>query len=76
MDSYDGLFVDDRVVFVGEPSAIEKDFRKLTTSGRPSPKVWADALLIAYTTGHAGKIVTFDGAFASRPDLSIVLRSQ
>jgi len=45
---YDRLFTDDRVRFRPEPEDIEAVFRQLASGTAASPKVWADAYLIAF----------------------------
>jgi toxin-antitoxin system PIN domain toxin len=57
---YDRLYEDDRVTFVSEPPEVE-------ASGRTaSPKVWADAWLLALAQAAEGVLVTFDKALASQ----------
>jgi hypothetical protein len=71
---YDGLLQDDRVALFPEPAGIDIRFRGLSASGTASPKVWADAYLIAFATCHQGQLVTFDQALDSRGADCIVLR--
>lgn len=44
---YDSFYEDDRVTFMAEPSDVEKEFRERATGRAASPKVWADAWLLA-----------------------------
>jgi len=63
---YDRLYEDDRVTFFSEPPEVDKRFREKATGRSASPKVWADAWLLAVAQGAEGVLVTFDKALASR----------
>ena len=63
---FDRFFDDDRVVFAAEPVDIETAFRKNAAGHRSSPKLWADAWLLAFAQTAPGTLVTFDRALASR----------
>ncbi|HXY06574.1 MAG TPA: TA system VapC family ribonuclease toxin [Terriglobales bacterium] len=65
---WDRIWADDRVAFLPEPEDIEKDFRSRSrlSSPSPSPKVWADAYLLAFAYVAGVKLVTFDQALKSR----------
>jgi predicted nucleic acid-binding protein len=63
---YDRFFEDDRVVFVPEPVGAEERFRELTKGKSASPKLWADAWLLAFSQAAGGALVTFDKALGSR----------
>jgi hypothetical protein len=63
---YDRFFEDDRVAFVAEPRDVETLFRKKAAGRMASPKVWADAWLLAMADAAGGKLVTFDKALAGR----------
>jgi toxin-antitoxin system PIN domain toxin len=63
---YDRLYEDDRVTFVSEPPEIEKRFREKASGRTASPKLWADAWLLALAQEAEGVLVTFDQALASR----------
>lgn len=63
---YDRLYDDDRVTFVAEPPDIDKQFRERATARTASPKLWADAWLLAFAHAAEGILVTFDKALASR----------
>lgn len=71
---YDRFFDDDRVVFVAEPSEVEKIFRKKTSGRTVSPKIWADAWLLATAEAAGGKLVTFDKALAERGAVCLLPR--
>ena len=72
--AYDRLFEDDRVVFYPEPSGLEANFRQLSKATLASPKVWADAYLVAFASGHQGQLVTFDRTLENRGANCLVLR--
>src|SRR3954471_24148396 len=63
---HDRLFEDDRVVFVPEPAVVDPGFRQNTSGGTASPKIWADAWLLAFATAAEGTVITFDRALAAR----------
>ena len=63
---YDGFFDDDRVTFVPEPPDAEKRFRERAAGRTASPKVWADAWMLAHANAAGGMLVTFDKALATR----------
>lgn len=72
--AYDRLFTDDRVGFMPEPPEIEKRFRQNSRGQWASPKVWADAWLLAYAQSAEGTLVTFDHALAARSPRCILLQ--
>src|SRR5271154_325350 len=47
-DVWDRVEADPRVAFVPEPEGLEREFRGLSRLSSPSPKVWADAYLLAF----------------------------
>lgn len=63
--AYDRLFEDDRVTFLDEPQGVDLEFRNRTRSLRASPKLWADAWLIAFADSSGGTVVTFDRGLAA-----------
>jgi hypothetical protein len=63
---HDRLFEDDRVGFVSEPAEVEIRFRKYTAHRTASPKLWADAWLLAFAQVAQGTLITFDRALAAR----------
>ena len=70
---WDRIWADDRVVFVPEPEDIEKEFRARSRMPSRSPKVWADAYMLAFTAVAGLKLITFDRALKSRGDDVLVL---
>jgi hypothetical protein len=63
---YDRFYDDDRVAFLAEPLDVEKEFRGRSAGKLASPKIWADAWLLAVAQAAGGQLVTFDRALASR----------
>jgi len=63
---WDKVCADDRVAYLSEPEAIEPEFRQQSRLGTSSPKVWADAYLLAFATVAGLKLVTFDRALGTR----------
>ena len=72
--AYDRLLEDERVAVYPEPAGFEAGFRQLSQTRMRSPKVWADAYLVAFASGHRGRIVTFDRALENRGADCLVLR--
>ena len=70
---HDRLFEDDRVVFVPEPAEVEARFRAHARGGAASPKLWADAWLLAFAESAGGALVTFDRALAARSSRCVLL---
>jgi hypothetical protein len=64
--AYDRLFEDSRVAFVPEPAEVEARFREYTSGRTASPKLWADAWLVALARTAGGTLITFDRALAAR----------
>jgi uncharacterized protein len=73
---YDRLYDDDRVTFVGEPPDVDRRFRENAAGRTASPKVWADAWLLAFAHAAEGILVTFDKALASRGALCLLPKEQ
>jgi hypothetical protein len=63
---HDRFFEDDRVSFVAEPATVETHFRENSSAATASPKVWADAFLLAFAHAADGAVVTFDRPLAAR----------
>jgi toxin-antitoxin system PIN domain toxin len=71
--AYDRLFNDDRVTFFNEPRGIDDAFRKYARKNHASPKLWADAWLLAFAECADGVVVTFDRALAVRAKHTVLL---
>ena len=69
----DRLFEDDRVALFPEPNGLERAFRLQSTTRRASPKLWADAYLLAFAQECGGILVTFDRALVRRSPESVLL---
>ena len=63
---YDGLFADDRVAFVYERPEVDAVFRARAAGHAASPKIFADAWMLAIAEAVGGQLVTFDKALADR----------
>jgi uncharacterized protein len=63
---HDRFYGDDRVKFLPEPTQVEERFRALAVGKTVSPKVWADAWLLAVAEAADGTLVTFDRALIVR----------
>jgi toxin-antitoxin system PIN domain toxin len=72
--AYDRLFTDERVGLMPEPPEIENRFRQNTQARSVSPKLWADAWLLAFAQSAGGTVVTFDRALASRRACCMLLQ--
>lgn len=69
----DRLFDDTRVVFLPEPAGVENQFRRYATGRTASPKLWADAYLLAFAHAAGGSVITFDRALAARAGHCLLL---
>jgi uncharacterized protein len=63
---WDRIWADDRIAYLSEPDHLEKEFRSLSRLSSRSPKVWADAYLLAFASVAGLRLVTFDGALSER----------
>ena len=70
---WDRIWADDRVSFLAEPEAIEKEFRSRSRLSTRSPKIWADAYILAFASVADLKLVTFDRALRSHSADVLVL---
>ena len=57
---WDRIWADSRLAFLPEPDGLEHRFRKRSRLPSRSPKVWADAYLLAFACVAGLKLVTFD----------------
>jgi uncharacterized protein len=57
---WDRVWADSRIQFLPEPEGIEREFRSHSRLRRRSPKVWADAYLLAFASVGGLRLVTFD----------------
>jgi toxin-antitoxin system PIN domain toxin len=70
---WDSVARDGRISFVDEPAGFDKLFRSHSRWPSRSPKVWADAYLLAFASAAGLRIVTFDRALGSREADVLVL---
>ncbi len=70
---WDRIWADTRIAFLPEPEGLERSFRVHSSLSSRSPKVWADAYLLAFTENAGLKLVTFDRALESRGPEVLVL---
>jgi toxin-antitoxin system PIN domain toxin len=70
---WDQVWADDRIAFVPEPDGFEREFRARSRLTSRSPKVWADAYLLAFAAATGLKLVTFDRALKARGVDTLVL---
>ena len=70
---YPSILEDERVDFAPEPFTLEQEWRKLTSEGRPTPKIWTDAYLAAFARSAGMQLVTLDRGAAALSDGSAVL---
>ena len=62
---WDKVCADDRIALLPEPEAIESQFRRFSAFRSSSPKMWADAYLLAFASVAGLKLVTFDRGLRS-----------
>jgi uncharacterized protein len=63
---WDQIASDPRIDFLPEPEAMEPEFRFHSERATMSPKVWADAYLLAFSSVAGTRLVTFDRALSGR----------
>ena len=63
---WDRIWADTRIAFLPEPDDLEREFRSRSRLSSRSPKVWADAYLLAFAALAGLRFVTFDRALRSR----------
>jgi hypothetical protein len=62
----DNIQADDRIAFLTEPEGLERELRSHSKPTTRSPKVWADAYLLAFASASGLKLITFDRALKGR----------
>jgi toxin-antitoxin system PIN domain toxin len=63
---WDRLVSDPRIEFLAEPDGMDGEFRAHSRLGSKSPKVWADAYLLAFSSLAGTRLVSFDRALSGR----------
>jgi len=71
---WDKIASDDRVGLLAEPDDLEPWLRKHSRLASASPKVWADAYLLAFAQSAGLTLVTFDHALGNRAPDGVVIR--
>jgi predicted nucleic acid-binding protein len=71
--AYDRLLTDKRVAFLDELPGVAARFRRHSQAESASPKLWADAWLLAFAEEAGATIVTFGRPLAARARQSILL---
>jgi toxin-antitoxin system PIN domain toxin len=69
----DRLGSDQRISFLSEPEGTDSEFRSRSRLSTASPRVWADAYLLAFACVAGLKFVTFDRALKSQGSDVLVL---
>ena len=72
-DLWDKVLADPRIAFLPQPESLDPVFRRHSRQGSRSPKVWADAYLLAFASVAGLKLVTFDRALMTRGEEVLVL---
>ncbi|MEX2261215.1 MAG: TA system VapC family ribonuclease toxin [Bryobacteraceae bacterium] len=67
------IAADERIAFLAEPEGIEPRFRGHSQLASASPKVWADAYLLAFAQTAGLKLITFDRALGTHAAEAVVL---
>jgi toxin-antitoxin system PIN domain toxin len=70
---WDRAVADGRISSIGEPAGLEAEFRARSRLPSRSPKVWADAYLLAFASAAGLRLVTFDRSLRSRGAHVLVL---
>ncbi len=63
---WDKIWADDRIDFLAEPAGLQRELRFRIRLSSRSPKVWADAYLLAFAAVSGLRLVTFDRALKTR----------
>lgn len=72
-DMWDNTCVDSRVAFLQEPEDLDRRLRTYSSLTSASPKIWADAYLLAFASVAHLRLVTFDRALAARGEFVALL---
>lgn len=70
-DGLDSLRGRAGVIWLEEPSGVERLWRAQMTANTPAPGAWTDAYLAAFAIAHNVRLVSFDRGFARFPDLRV-----
>jgi uncharacterized protein len=72
-DLWDRVWADSRISYLPEPANLELEFRRRSKVRSRSPKLWADAYLLAFAAVAGLTLITFDRALKSAGDFVLVL---
>ncbi len=70
---WDRVWADSRIAFLPEPDSLEEEFRSRSRLSSRSPKLWADAYLLAFASVAGLQFVTFDRALKAHGEDVLVL---
>lgn len=70
---WDRITSDGRISFLAEPSDLDTEFRAHSQLESRSPKVWADAYLLAFSSLAGTRLVSFDRALSGRAVDTLIL---
>jgi uncharacterized protein len=70
---WDRVWADSRIAFLPEPDILEQEFRLRSRLSSRSPKLWADAYLLAFASVAGLRFVTFDRALKAHVAEVLVL---
>ena len=70
---WDRVWADSRIAFLAEPHGLEQEFRSRSRLSSRSPKLWADAYLLAFASVAGLKLITLDRSLKSRGSDVLVL---
>jgi uncharacterized protein len=70
---WDGIAADDRVGCLAEPQDLEPRFREQSGALAVSPRLWADAYLLAFAQAARLTLVTFDKALVGRASEGLLI---
>ena len=70
---WDRVWADPRISYLPEPESLEQEFRQRSRLSSCSPKVWADAYLLAFAALAGVRFVTFDRALKAQGTDVLVL---
>lgn len=72
--AYQKILTGERISFAPEPFTLEPEWQKLAAQDRPTPKVWTDPYLAAFTRASGMRSVTLDRAVLSLADEALLLK--
>lgn len=73
---YEAFQADSRIGFAPEPEGVEETWKCLAVRKTPSPKVWMDAWLAAFSSMPGHRLVTIDQGFLDYEGLNPLIIHQ